>query len=60
MHCYIQVNNKLDVTIATKFDIKDEEKTYHGNYQGVKSDAAVIKYVTKDGKYISSKSIDEL
>lgn len=60
LHCYIQVDKAVDITVATKLDIQQDNVVYHGNYQGVKSDTAVIKYVTKDGNYISSKSIDEL
>jgi Geminivirus Rep catalytic domain. len=43
-----------------KLDLKDGDQTYHGNYQSVKSDEHVIKYVTKDGNFISSKSIEDL
>ena len=50
----------MDITVATKLDIVHEGVTHHGNYQGVKSDEAVIKYVTKGGVFIASKDRDEL
>lgn len=50
----------MDITNATKLDLVYENVTYHGNYQGVKSDEAVIKYVTKGGRFISSKPREEL
>lgn len=45
---------------ARLLDLTDGDKEYHGNYQAARSDEAVIKYVTKDGKYIASKDIEEL
>lgn len=60
LHCYLQVDKKVDITVPSKLNIKEEEKEFHGNFQGVKSDTAVIKYCTKGGKYISSKEIEEL
>lgn len=38
----------------------DDGNSYHGNYQGANSDAAVIKYCTKEGEYISSMTEEEI
>lgn len=56
----MHVNKKVDITVPDKLDLEYEGVRYHGNYQGVKSDEAVIKYVTKGGAFISSKPRDEL
>jgi hypothetical protein len=61
LHAYIQVDKKVDVTRPNALDLTDAEgKQYHGNYQGVKSDEAVIKYVTKGGNFIASKDLETL
>ena len=52
--------DKKDYTKPDCMDIQWEDKVYHGNYQGCKSDTAVIKYCTKDGKFIASKDIADL
>lgn len=60
MHCWLALEKDFETENATKLDLKDGEMVYHGNYQSVKSDEHVIKYVTKDGNFISSKSIEDL
>lgn len=55
LHCWLKCTKKYNIKDANKLDLKDEEgMTYHGNYQGCRSNKAVIEYCTKGGKYISS------
>lgn len=60
LHCYIEVDKPVDTLNARCYDLSLNDVVFHGNYQGVKSDEHVIKYVTKDGNFISSKDISEL
>lgn len=41
-------------------DLTDGQTNYHGNYQGCRSNKDVMKYVTKDGNYISSAPLEDL
>lgn len=55
------LNKKLNVTRVTVFDLEDDKgKIYHGNYQAARDNKAVMKYVIKDGNYISSMSDEYL
>lgn len=60
IHCYFKLNKKIDIRDATYFDLWTDDKGYHGNYQGCKCNADVIKYCTKDGNYLSNLTADEL
>jgi len=51
---------KVSISDQSFLDIHYEGRKYHGNYQGVRSNEKVLKYVTKDGNFISSKPIEEL
>lgn len=52
LHMWFVTDRKLNIGSPHFFDIGD----YHGSYEGVRSNKAVLKYVTKDGDYISSMS----
>lgn len=58
LHCWLQARPKK------KFNIRDPAKLdllhHHGNYQAARSQAAVLKYVTKDGKWISNLPEEEV
>lgn len=54
IHAYLTLDKKINIRKPTYFDLEDETGTYHGNYQGARDNTAVIKYVTKDGNYVSS------
>lgn len=54
IHAYLLFKKKLNIKNEKKFDIKLEGKTYHPNMQGVRSWKNVIKYVTKDGNYVTN------
>lgn len=62
LHVYLALDKRFETTNQTLLDIRleDDVPTYHGNYQVVKTDRDVIKYVTKDGNYISSDSYDNM
>lgn len=58
MHAFIKYDKKTELT-PTKWDLKEGETTYHGNYQVAKSWAAVEKYCKKDGDFIASFSTED-
>lgn len=54
IHAYLLFSKKLNVRNEKKFDITIEGVTYHPNMQGVRSWKNVVKYVTKDGNYLTN------
>lgn len=52
LHIWLQAREKKKFNIrdATKLDLLE----HHGNYQAARNQSAVLKYVTKDGKWISN------
>lgn len=56
IHCWLRLEKKINITNNRLFDLDG----YHPNIQGVKSNQAVIKYVTKENDYISSESEESL
>lgn len=50
IHCYLLLNKKINIRNERYFDIDD----YHPKVEGVRSWKNVIKYVTKDGNYITN------
>ena len=54
LHVYLESTEPMVVVSATALDLKNEETTYHGNYQAARSRNAVKKYVQKDGEFISN------
>ena len=62
LHCYLRLDHKMNIKDERKFDIKVNGELYHPNIQSVRSPKSVIKYVCKDGKYVTNMSqttIDE-
>lgn len=60
LHCWIKFKKKVNFKRSDKFDYSTDDATYHPNIQGVKCNTAVIKYVTKDGDFISDIPKEEL
>lgn len=57
LHAYIKLSRKVNIKNPNFFDLMtDEGVEYHGNYQGARSDTAVLKYCVKGAEYISSMS----
>lgn len=56
LHVWLKTGHKLNVGSHTFFDFKG----FHGKYEGCRSNKAVIKYVMKEGNYISSLSDKEI
>lgn len=55
LHVYLEAEEPLSVGSATALDLTGEDGTnYHGNYQSVRSRSRVLKYVTKDGQYLTN------
>jgi len=56
LHCYFRFDHKLNIKNPRRFDVTNNGETYHPNIQTPRSPEAVIKYVTKDGKYVTNMS----
>lgn len=55
LHVYLEADNPMEVNSSDALDLTDSTGTkYHGNYQSVRSRSAVLKYVTKDGEFITN------
>lgn len=50
LHCYFELETQLRIRSADHLDIAG----YHGNYQAARKPQDVIKYIIKDGAYISN------
>lgn len=50
LHVWLTTGHKINVGDCKFFDLLE----YHGKYEGCRSNKSVIKYVCKDGNYISS------
>jgi len=62
LHCYLRLDHKMNIKDERKFDVTVDGTVYHPNIQSVRSPKSVIKYVVKDGKYVTNMSqttIDE-
>lgn len=62
LHAYLRLDHKMNIKDERKFDLLLDGERYHPNIQGARSPKAVIKYVCKDGKYVTNMSqstIDE-
>jgi hypothetical protein len=62
LHAYLRLDHKMNIKDERKFDLRLDGELYHPNMQGARSPKAVIKYVCKDGKYVTNMSqatIDE-
>ena len=58
LHVWLQARGKKKFNIRepTKLDLLHP----HGNYQAARSVSAIVKYVTKDGKWISNLPLEEV
>lgn len=50
LHCYLKLATQCNITDPRLLDLDG----HHGNYQACRSRRAVMKYVQKDGQYISN------
>jgi len=58
LHVYLEAETPMAVDSASALDLKSGDgSTYHGNYQSVRSRSAVLKYVTKDGKFVTNLDV---
>lgn len=53
LHCYLYLDRKVNVRDPSSLDLR----CHHGNYQTCRSRAAVMKYVKKDGHYITNLAL---
>jgi len=53
LHVYLGLKGPIDTTNQNFFDLQGEA-LYHGNYQAARSAANVIRYVKKDGVFITN------
>jgi hypothetical protein len=54
IHCFFELNIRIDISGADYFDLVFNGKVYHGNYQIGKRKAALIDYVVKECNYITN------
>ncbi len=54
IHCFFQLNIKIDISDSDYFDLIFNSKVYHGNYQIGKKKAAIIEYIVKECNYITN------
>jgi hypothetical protein len=55
-HCYVQLSRRIDWTGFNCLDIDGN----HGHYEVVRKRHDVIRYVTKDGNWVSNVNVNEL
>lgn len=62
IHVYLKLVKKVNISNCHWFDLVDEDRgvTFHGKYEGCRNVNAVMKYVVKDGNYVSSMSEQEI
>lgn len=53
IHAFFKFEKKLDIRDSHVFDLEAGDETYHPNIAGARNEAAVARYCTKDGDYIS-------
>lgn len=54
IHCFFELNVKIDISGADCFDLIFNGINYHGNYQIGKRKQALLEYIIKDGDYITN------
>jgi hypothetical protein len=54
IHCFFELNIKIDISGADYFDLIFNGKVYHGNYQIGKKKMAIISYLVKECNYITN------
>ena len=60
LHCWLKLSKACNIKDQAKLDLIMEGVKFHGKYESCKSNSKVLKYVVKDGNYISSKPYEEL
>lgn len=60
LHCWFKLASNVNYKKSDCLDLFYNEIKYHGMYEGARSNIKVLKYVTKDGDYISSKPYEYL
>lgn len=62
LHAYLRLEKKINIKDEKKCDWRVDDTNYHPNIQGCRSPKAVLKYVCKDGNYVTNiakSTIDE-
>lgn len=54
LHVYLEASEPMVISSAQELDLTEDGKSYHGNYQAVRSSNRVKRYVTKDGNYVTN------
>lgn len=54
IHAYLLLEKKVHIRQPHKLDLKGEDKTYHGKYEGCRSARAVDTYVKKGNKFLTN------
>lgn len=54
LHAYLRLEKKVNIKDEKKCDWKVDGTCYHPNIQGCRSPKAVLKYVCKDGNYVTN------
>lgn len=52
-HVLLEATKKFNITEVDFLDIKYQDKSYHGNYQAVRSFTNIVEYVCKAGDYVT-------
>lgn len=60
LHCYVRLDKPVNKTSAQWADLKKDNQTWHGNYQGCRSAANVLKYCTKKDNYVANFDLEEV
>lgn len=61
LHAWFITPKTYNFKDCRKFDLTDNDgKVYHGKYESCRSNKAVLTYCSKDSKFISDKSLEEL
>lgn len=54
IHMFLEFETRKNIISPTFLDLTIENKTYHGNYQSAKNRWHIIKYLIKEGNYITN------
>lgn len=60
LHCYIKLEKAVDKRASNWCDLKKGDNIWHGNYQGCRSAANVLKYCTKKDDYVANFDVNEI
>lgn len=59
LHAYFLLDKKLDTRNPNYLDLTKGIETWHGNYQGCRSNKNVIKYCSKEDDYLSNFDVHD-